>query len=96
MARPKLLLLDEPSIGLAPVVVDLIFEVLEEIRRMGVSTLLVEQHVVRALHACSRGYVLEEGRIVRSGSAADLIGDPQIQRAYLAYAPAEAPGGPAK
>jgi branched-chain amino acid transport system ATP-binding protein len=85
MARPKLLLLDEPSLGLAPVVVDRIFEVLEEIRQMGVSTLLVEQHVVKALQASSRGYVLEEGRVVQSGPAGRLIEDPRIQRAYLAY-----------
>lgn len=85
MARPKLLLLDEPSLGLAPVVVDLIFDVLEEIRGMGVSTLLVEQHVVKALKAASRGYILEEGRIVQMGLSAELIQDKHIQRAYLAY-----------
>jgi len=86
MACPKLLLLDEPSIGLAPVVIDLIFEVLEEIRRIGVSTLLVEQHVVKALHAASRGYILEEGRIVQTGKSAELIQDKRIQQVYLAYA----------
>jgi branched-chain amino acid transport system ATP-binding protein len=89
MARPKLLLLDEPSLGLAPVVVDLIFEVLEEIRQLGVSTLLVEQHVVKALQAATRGYILEEGRIVRMGSSEELIQDKHIQRAYLAYAESE-------
>lgn len=86
MACPKLLLLDEPSIGLAPVVIDMIFEVLEEIRQMGVSTLLVEQHVVKALHAASRGYVLEEGRIVQTGKSDELIQDKRIQQVYLAYA----------
>lgn len=86
MARPKLLLLDEPSIGLAPVIIDRIFEVLEEIKQMGVSTLLVEQHVVKALHAASRGYILEEGRIVQMGKSDDLIQDRRIQQAYLAYA----------
>jgi branched-chain amino acid transport system ATP-binding protein len=86
MARPKLLLLDEPSLGLAPVVVDLIFEVLEEIKQLGVSTLLVEQHVVKAFQAASRGYILEEGRIVQMGSSQELIQDKRIQRAYLAYA----------
>jgi branched-chain amino acid transport system ATP-binding protein len=86
MARPKLLLLDEPSLGLAPVVVDLIFEVLEQIQQLGVSTLLVEQHVVKALQAASRGYIMEEGRIVQMGTADELIEDKHIQRAYLAYA----------
>jgi len=85
MARPKLLLLDEPSIGLAPVVIDMIFNVLDEIKQMGVSTMLVEQHVVKALHAASRGYILEEGRIVQLGNAEDLIQDRRIQQAYLAY-----------
>ena len=89
MARPKLLLLDEPSLGLAPVVVDLIFDVLEEIRQLGVSTLLVEQHVVKALQAASRGYILEEGRIVQTGNSEELIQDKHIQRAYLAYATSE-------
>jgi branched-chain amino acid transport system ATP-binding protein len=86
MARPKLLLLDEPSLGLAPVVVDLIFEVLEDIKQLGVSTLLVEQHVVKALQAASRGYILEEGRIVKMGPSRELIQDEHIRRAYLAYA----------
>jgi branched-chain amino acid transport system ATP-binding protein len=89
MSRPKLLLLDEPSLGLAPVVVDLIFDVLEEIRQLGVSTLLVEQHVVKALQAAARGYILEEGRIVQMGSSEELIQDGHIQRAYLAYAASE-------
>lgn len=89
MAKPKLLLLDEPSLGLAPVVVDLIFEVLEEVKQLGVSTLLVEQHVVKALQAASRGYILEEGRIVQMGTSDELIHDEHIQRAYLAYAASE-------
>lgn len=86
MARPKLLLLDEPSIGLAPMVIDMIFDVLNEIKQMGVSTLLVEQHVVKALQAASRGYILEEGRIVQMGQAQDLIQDKRIQQAYLGFA----------
>jgi len=86
MACPKLLLLDEPSIGLAPVVIDMIFEVLEEIRKIGVSTLLVEQHVVKALQASKRGYILEEGRIVQTGKSDELIQDKRIQQVYLAYA----------
>jgi branched-chain amino acid transport system ATP-binding protein len=71
------------------VVVDLIFEILEEIKQLGVSTLLVEQHVVKALQAATRGYILEEGRIVRMGSSEELIQDKHIQRAYLAYAESE-------
>lgn len=90
MAKPKLLLLDEPSLGLAPVVVDLIFEVLGEIKQLGVSTLLVEQHVVKALRAASRGYILEEGRIVQMGTSDELIHDEHIQQAYLAYVASEA------
>lgn len=86
MARPRLLLLDEPSLGLAPVVVDLIFDVLQEINRSGVSILLVEQHVIKALQAASRGYILEEGRIVRMGGSEELMQDEHIKRAYLAYA----------
>jgi branched-chain amino acid transport system ATP-binding protein len=86
MARPKLLLLDEPSLGLAPVVVEQIFDVLQDINRSGVSILLVEQHVAKALRAASRGYTLEEGRIVRMGGAEELMQDERIQRAYLAYA----------
>jgi branched-chain amino acid transport system ATP-binding protein len=86
MARPKLLLLDEPSLGLSPVMVDLIFDVLEDIRQLGVSTLLVEQHVVKALQAASRGCILEEGRILQTGPSDELIQNPHIQRAYLAYA----------
>jgi branched-chain amino acid transport system ATP-binding protein len=86
MARPKLLLLDEPSLGLAPVVVDMIFDVLENIHKSGVSILLVEQHVGRALRLASRGYVLEEGRIVKLGTSDELVQDEHIRRAYLAYA----------
>lgn len=86
MARPTLLLLDEPSLGLAPLMVDLIFDVLKDINQSGVSILLVEQHVVKALKAASRGYTLEEGRIVRMGRSDELMQDAHIQRAYLAYA----------
>ncbi len=83
MARPRLLLLDEPSIGLAPVLVDTMFEVIETINEAGVSVLLVEQNVVKALQVANRGYVLEEGRIVQEGPAGDLMNDPRVQQAYL-------------
>jgi branched-chain amino acid transport system ATP-binding protein len=83
MARPRLLLLDEPSLGLAPVVVEGIYEVLREINSDGVSIMLVEQNVVEALELASRGYVLEEGRIVQEGPADRLLADERLQRAYF-------------
>jgi branched-chain amino acid transport system ATP-binding protein len=83
MARPKLLLLDEPSLGLAPVIVDNIFEVLTEINNSGVSVLMVEQNVTKALEFASRGYVLEQGRIVQEGAAARLLRDEHVKQAYL-------------
>lgn len=86
MARPRLLLMDEPSLGLAPKMVDAIFEVMERINRLGVSILLVEQNVGRALKIADRGYVLEEGRIVREGTPDELLRDGAIRRAYLAHA----------
>ena len=83
MARPRLLLLDEPSQGLAPVVVDTIFEVMAQINRAGVALLLVEQHVTKALALASRGYVLEDGRIVLAGTRAELRHHPLVASAYL-------------
>jgi branched-chain amino acid transport system ATP-binding protein len=83
MARPRLLLLDEPSLGLAPVIQDLVYGTLETLRRQGLSMLLVEQNAFRALKLCSRAYVLELGRITREGSSDELLGDPAIQTAYL-------------
>jgi branched-chain amino acid transport system ATP-binding protein len=83
MAAPKLLMIDEMSLGLAPVVVDQLREVLLEIRNQGVTVLLVEQDVFSALEIADRGYVLETGAIVREGSARSLSSDPQIQRAYF-------------
>jgi branched-chain amino acid transport system ATP-binding protein len=83
MARPKLLLLDEPSLGLAPVIVDSIFEVLTEINQAGVSILMVEQNVSKALEFAARGYVLEQGRIVQAGAAETLLRDAHIRQAYL-------------
>ncbi len=83
MAAPKLLLMDEPSLGLAPQVVDTVFETIARIRREGVAVLLVEQNLVRALSLAERAYVLENGRIARAGAGADLLRDPEVRRAYL-------------
>ena len=83
MSRPKLLMLDEPSMGLAPMMVEKIFETIADISAQGVSILLVEQNARLALEAASRGYVLEGGRISLSGDAADLLGSDAVQRAYL-------------
>lgn len=83
MARPKLLLLDEPSLGLAPLIVNSIFEVLSEINKAGVSILMVEQNVSKALEFAARGYVLEQGRIVQAGSTASLLRDEHVKQAYL-------------
>lgn len=81
MARPRLMLLDEPSLGLAPLIARTIFEIIAELRSQGVTVLLVEQNAHAALKLASRAYVLEMGRIVLEGS--DLLGDPRVRRAYL-------------
>ncbi|NYT82837.1 ABC transporter ATP-binding protein [Alcaligenaceae bacterium] len=83
MTSPKLLLLDEPSIGLAPIMVETVFEKLPEINARGITIFLVEQDVHRALNIASRGYVLEHGQIVMSGSGADLLEDDGLRKAYL-------------
>jgi branched-chain amino acid transport system ATP-binding protein len=83
MARPKLLLLDEPSLGLAPMVVTKIFDIIREINRQGTTILLVEQNVNMALHVAHRGYVLETGRIVLEDTAASLINNEQVKKSYL-------------
>ena len=83
MARPRLLLMDEPSLGLAPVIVDEVFDVVESVRERGVSVLLVEQNVERALAISSRAYLLSEGRVVMEGPADDLSHDPDVRRAVL-------------
>ena len=81
--KPRLLMIDEMSLGLAPAIVDQLLDVLVEIRGQGVTVLLVEQDVYSALRVADRGYVLESGAIVREGSARDLGDDPEVQRAYL-------------
>jgi branched-chain amino acid transport system ATP-binding protein len=83
MARPRLLMLDEPSLGLAPVVVSAIFANLTAINRDGLTILLVEQNVLRALRLSHRAYVLENGTITLSGASAELLADERIKRAYL-------------
>ena len=83
MARPKLLLLDEPSMGLSPIMVDKIFEVVDDIHRQGVTVLLVEQNASRALQVASRAYVLESGEVTMSGDAKALLSDPKVRAAYL-------------
>ena len=83
MGRPRLLMLDEPSLGIAPLFVARIFEILAEIRSRGISVLLVEQNAVKALAAANRGYALDLGRFTASGPAADLMGDERVRRAYL-------------
>ena len=83
MARPKLLLLDEPSMGLSPILVDTIFEVIEKIAQDGITILLVEQNAQRALEISDRAYVLESGQISMTGRAEDLMKDPRVSAAYL-------------
>ncbi len=83
MARPKLLLLDEPSLGLAPIFVERIFEIIKQINEQGTSILLVEQNALMALDAANRGYVLETGRIVLADDAASLKTNEQVRKTYL-------------
>ena len=83
MAKPKLLLLDEPSLGLSPLIVVEMFEIVRAIHAEGVAILLVEQNVVRALDVATRAFVLEEGRIVAQGDRDTLLADPKLRRAYL-------------
>jgi branched-chain amino acid transport system ATP-binding protein len=83
MARPKVLLLDEPTMGLSPIMVDKIFEVVRDVSAQGVSILLVEQNAHRALEMAQRAYVMDSGELALSGLACDLLGDPQVQAAYL-------------
>jgi branched-chain amino acid transport system ATP-binding protein len=83
MARPRLLLLDEPSLGLSPLIVEAMFDAVRRINAQGVAVLLVEQNVAMAMALSDRAYVLEEGRIVAEGEPDDLLARPEIQRAYL-------------
>ena len=83
MARPKFLLLDEPSLGLSPLIVRDLFRAIQEINAEGVTVLLVEQNVAAALEVARRAYVLEEGRIVAEGESQQLVSQPHIRKAYL-------------
>ena len=83
MAAPRLLMLDEPSLGLSPFMVDEMFQVVEEVNRLGVTVLLVEQNTQHALSIAHKGFVMESGRIVLSGSGAELLANPAVRKAYL-------------
>ena len=83
MSRPKILLLDEPSMGLAPILVDEIFSIIQDINKAGTTILLVEQNANRALHISDKGYVLETGKIIASGKSSDLLNDEKVKEAYL-------------
>ncbi len=86
MAKPKLLMLDEPSMGLAPVVVETIFETIERLHQEGITILLVEQNAAMALAVADRGYVLETGRVALTGSGKELLGNEQVRKTYLGEA----------
>jgi branched-chain amino acid transport system ATP-binding protein len=83
MSRPKVLLMDEPSMGLSPIMVDKIFEVVQDVFSQGVTILLVEQNASRALSIASRGYVMESGIITMTGEAKQMLNDPKVRAAYL-------------
>lgn len=83
ISRPRLLLLDEPTMGLAPIIVDQIFAVVRDVHRQGVTVLLVEQNAQRALEMADRAYVLDSGELVLQGPARELLADPRVQAAYL-------------
>ena len=84
MRKPKLLLMDEPSLGLAPILVQKTFNIVEELSREGIAILLIEQNAVKALRVCDRGYILQKGRIVLSGTKEELVSDERVQKAYFA------------
>ena len=83
MSKPKMLLLDEPSLGLAPIIIQQIFDIIEQLRRDGVTVFLVEQNANQALRLADRAYVLENGHIVMQGTGAELLVDPKVRDAYL-------------
>jgi branched-chain amino acid transport system ATP-binding protein len=83
MSDPKLLMLDEPSMGLAPNLVELIFETIQKVNADGVSVLLVEQNANMALSIANRGYVISTGEILMTGTGAELLANPEVQKAYL-------------
>jgi branched-chain amino acid transport system ATP-binding protein len=83
MRHPELLLLDEPSMGLSPIMVEKIFEVIRDVHQQGITILLVEQNAKLSLQAADRGYVMDSGAIIMSGNAADMLHDPRVKAAYL-------------
>jgi len=83
MLRPKLLMLDEPSLGLAPIIVEEIFELMERVKKGGMTILLIEQNAMLALNVADRGYVLQNGEIVLTGTGQELLNDPEVKKAYL-------------
>jgi branched-chain amino acid transport system ATP-binding protein len=85
MSRPKVLLLDEPSMGLSPIMVDKIFEVIRDVYAQGVTVLLVEQNASRALGIANRGYVMESGVVTMGGDAKEMLNDPKVRAAYLGH-----------
>jgi len=85
MADPKLLVFDEPSLGLSPLLVQQMFDIIRDVTSHGVTVLLVEQNVFRTLRLADRGYVLENGAIVRTGTGAELLSDPHVKKAYLGH-----------
>lgn len=84
MGMPKLMMLDEPSLGLAPIMVDRVFDLVKQlVANKGLTVLLVEQNVRNALQMCQRGYVLEHGQLLKTGSGDELLRDPDVQRSYM-------------
>jgi len=94
MAHPRLILFDEPSLGLAPAVVEIVFEMIGRIRDDGTTVLMVEQNAYMALSLASRAYVMETGRITQEGAGRALLDDPHVKRAYLGGSPPDAPPAP--
>jgi len=87
MAHPQLLLLDEPSLGLSPTIIDHVFEILDELKKQGLTMLLVEQNAKKALRLSDRAYVLETGTLVLEGDSRSIVDDPRVREAYLGVAP---------
>jgi len=83
MSHPELLLLDEPSMGLSPIMVEKIFEVIRDVSKQGITILLVEQNAKLSLEAADRGYVMDSGAVIMSGNADDMLHDPRVKAAYL-------------
>ncbi len=83
MANPRIMLLDEPSLGLAPLIIKVVFDLIEEIKKMGITVLLVEQNALKALNVCDYAYVLENGRVVLCGKPEELMCNPEVKKAYL-------------